>query len=247
MNQLKIILISLLTIVTFAANSKVVTLSAKDGFDLKADYFAPKSSKAQAVLMLHQCNYNRSMYEGVGQRLAKQGIHALSLDFRGYGDSQNEQFNVEKIWDLPEGERRPAFREMAKEWQNDVQVAYDYLKAQMSGNGKVGVIGASCGGFRGIQLVENNSIAAIGFFSSNQRDENVERYKKAASQLPTLIIAAEEDGNTYTSAVKLYETTTNSYSKMISYKGGEHGYPLFDIDSDLHSNIANWFAEQLAR
>ena len=66
------------------ANAKPVDLTTKDGFAIKADYFASNDKTDKAVLMLHQCNYNRSMYNEIGKSLAKKGINALSLDFRGF-------------------------------------------------------------------------------------------------------------------------------------------------------------------
>ena len=232
-----------------------LTLKTKDGFALKTDYFSSdKSAKKlsgkgdRAVLMLHQCNYNRTMYDAIGQQLAEQGIDALSVDFRGFGESVTAEFNVENIQAIESQEqRRAAWRKMSENWPSDVQLAYDYLKSKLDNNGVIGVIGASCGGSQAITLAENNPIAVISFFSSGQRAENIARYKNNLADKPTLIIAAEEDGGTYTSAQKLFTIASNQNSRLISYKGAEHGYPLLDRDTDLASTIVNWFDNQLTR
>jgi dienelactone hydrolase len=227
------------------AQASALVLTASDGMALKADYFQSINTSNRGVLMLHQCNYNRTMYKDIGEQLAQKGIHALSLDFRGFGESVNEEFDIEKVQALPEEKRREAWRTMSAHWPKDVQQAYDYLKSKLSNNGIVGVIGASCGGSQAITLAENNPIKVISFFSSGQREENIQRYTKTLSYKPTLIIASEEDGGTFTSAQKLFKAAKHDNSQFISYKGEDHGYPLLDKDVHLATSIVNWFDNQL--
>jgi len=136
---------------------------------------------------------------------------------------------------------------MSSHWPSDVQLAYNHLTSKLSAQGIVGVIGASCGGSQAITVAENNPIKVIGFFSSGQRDENIARYKKILADKPTLIIASEEDRDTYESAQKLFKTTTNENSKFISYKGSDHGYPLLDRDKQLAGYIVGWLENQLSK
>lgn len=222
-----------------------VTLKTDKGFELKGDYYKSKKKSNKAVLMLHQCNYNRTMYNDIGATLAKKGIHAMSLDFRGFGESVNEEYNVEKVQALPQDKRRDAWRKMSANWNADVQQAYDYLTSKVEGKAVVGIIGASCGGGQAINLAEKNPIEVISFFSSGQREENIERYATMLSEKPTLIIAAEEDGGTYTSAQSLFKKAKHTNSQFIAYKGGDHGYPLLDKDKHLAKNIVHWFKNQL--
>jgi len=248
-NLLKSISAVLLTL-SFTSYGGEISLKTDKGFELKASYYqgASKSTDKgdRAVLMLHQCNYNRTMYNDIGKLLAAQGIHALSIDFRGFGESTNKEFNVESIQKLSQEERRTAWRAMSAHWPSDVQLAYDHLKSKISKKGAVGVIGASCGGSQAITLAEKNPIKVISFFSSGQREANIERYKNGLADKPTLIIASEEDTGTYNSGKKLFEVTKNVSSQFIGYKGGDHGYPLLDKDTHLASNIVNWFDSQLA-
>lgn len=234
-----------------AANSFAaeITLTTPDNFALKADYYpsnnSVKSANKRAVLMLHQCNYNRTMYDNIGELLAQQSIHALSLDFRGFGESISSEFNVADVRKLTQAERGKAWSNMSSHWPEDVQLAFDYLKEKVGNNGKVGIIGASCGGSQAITLAEKESISAISFFSSSQRDENIARYGKTLVDTPTLIIASEDDGRTFTSAQQLFSTAKNPSSKMISYKGSMHGYPLLDSDNALETTIVTWFSSEL--
>jgi len=232
---------------SLTSHANDLTLTTDKGFDLKASYYQSNKTSDRAVLLLHQCNYNRSMYNDIGQQLSEQGIHALSLDFRGFGESTNDEFNVEKVQALPREERRNAWQKMSSHWPNDVQLAYNYLISKLSDQGVVGVLGASCGGSQAITVAEKNPIKVIGFFSSAQRAENIARYKKILADQPTLIIASEEDRGTYESAQKLFKTTINENSKFISYKGSDHGYPLLNKDKLLAGYIVGWLESQLSK
>jgi len=244
----------LISATSFAAE---ITLTTSDNFSLKGDYYQAQStpeSKAQAksergVLMLHQCNYNRSMYNDIGEQLAQHGIHALSIDFRGFGESVSKKYNVGDIRKLPQTDRSKAWSSMSSHWPSDVQLAFDYLQEKVAKDGdidiKIGIIGASCGGSQAITLAEKEHISAIGFFSSAQRDENITRYSNVLAQKPTLIIASEDDGRTFTSAQQLFTSAKHSKSSMLSYKGSMHGYPLLDSDKQLAPTIVAWFDNNL--
>src|SRR6202035_5634693 len=70
---------------------KVVDLTASDGVKLKASYFAA-AKPGPGVLLLHQCNRQRKIWDGLAQQLAAAGINVLTLDYRGYGDSDGDRF-----------------------------------------------------------------------------------------------------------------------------------------------------------
>ena len=231
---------------TASTQANELILTTDKGFELKASYYQSNKTSNRGVLLLHQCNYNRTMYNDIGQQLSDKGIHALSLDFRGFGESVNNEFNVEKINALPREEQRAAWPKMSKYWPSDVQLAYDHLKNKMSGKGIIGVVGASCGGSQAITLAEKNPDNVIGFFSSGQRKENIARYEKTLADKPTLIIASEKDTGTYESAQKLFTASTNKSSKFIAYKGTAHGYPLLDSDTQLASYMVSWLDSHLA-
>ncbi|KZN64972.1 alpha/beta hydrolase [Pseudoalteromonas luteoviolacea] len=222
-----------------------IQLTAKDGFAIKGEYFSSPSTSKGAVLMLHQCNYNQSMYNRIGKLLANNHIHALSIDFRGFGESKSVKYDVSNMSTLSTERRRKVWQDMSAHWPSDVQIAYDFLRKKVGAQGKIGVIGASCGGSQAIELGINNQIAAISFFSSAQSEKNIKKYTASLSNTPTLIIAADEDGRTYTSAQSLFIEAQHRNSKFLAYKGKEHGYPLLDKDSNLTDAIVTWFSHQI--
>src|SRR5688500_15128590 len=70
-----------------------VTIRAADGVDLKATYYAA-AQPGPAVLLLHMCNSTRKSWEPLAPQLAAAGIHALSVDYRGFGESGGERFDA---------------------------------------------------------------------------------------------------------------------------------------------------------
>tara|TARA_Y100000034_G_C6612785_1_gene266895 strand:- start:242 stop:538 length:297 start_codon:yes stop_codon:yes gene_type:complete len=95
-------------------------------------------------------------------------------------------------------------------------------------------------------LAGSRPIEAVGFFSSFQNEDGLSGYAKKLVNTPTLLIAAEQDSQTFASAKTIFEMNQNDASKLIAYKGAEHGYPLFEKDSQLADVIALWFKQRLA-
>jgi len=241
--------ISMLSLfISVTSFAQEITLPTSDKFSLKADYYqAVVLNDKRGVLMLHQCNYNRTMYNKIGEQLAQRGIHALSLDFRGFGESIDNKYNVALVRQLPKADRSKAWSAMSSHWPEDVKVAFDYLQKKTGKEAEIGIIGASCGGSQAITIAEKENISAISFFSSSQSDKNIARYAKTLAEKPSLIIASEDDGRTFTSAQQLFITAKNPNSKMVSYKGSKHGYPLLDSDKQLVNNIVGWFDNNLTK
>ena len=68
------------------SSPRVVSLHAPDGTELKGNYFA-SSKPGPGVLLLHQCNQQRKLWDVLGERLASSGINVLTFDHRGFGES----------------------------------------------------------------------------------------------------------------------------------------------------------------
>lgn len=72
----------------FAATAeRVIDLTAADGTRLKATFFAAEKP-GPAVLLLHQCNKDRKIWNGLARELASSGINVLTLDLRNFGESE---------------------------------------------------------------------------------------------------------------------------------------------------------------
>src|ERR1700722_7693666 len=125
---------------------RTVDLTASDGTKLKASHFAA-AKPGPGVLLLHQCNRQRKVWDSLAQQLSQAGINVLTLDYRGFGESAGDPFD-----------KRPpdhAAKVMDEKFPIDVDAAFQYLVSQPGVTRDViGVGGASCG--------VNNSIQAAG-------------------------------------------------------------------------------------
>src|SRR5262249_42534075 len=122
---------------------KVADLTAADGTKLKVSYFAA-AKPGPGVLLLHQCNRQRRIWDGLALQLQAAGINVLTLDLRGFGESGG----------YPQPKLTPQEAQAAAaKWPADIDVAFEYLKSQPGvKQDAIGAGGASCG--------VNNSVQA---------------------------------------------------------------------------------------
>src|SRR5690348_9849699 len=76
------------------ADAKVttVTLKATDGTQLKGTYFAA-DKPGPGLLLLHQCNSDRSSWKAFATAAAARGFHVFTMDYRGFGESEGPRFD----------------------------------------------------------------------------------------------------------------------------------------------------------
>ncbi|MDX1383327.1 MAG: alpha/beta fold hydrolase [Thermoanaerobaculia bacterium] len=230
--SLTAILATTITTALAAAVPETVELTAEDGHRLTGTLWA--NGDAPGVVLLHQCNADRSMYEELGAKLADAGFKALSIDFRGFADSKGGGY------DLSDASREDWDRAMAG-FPLDAEAAYAYLAQQ--GAGKViGAIGASCGGYQLIPLARDHpELQRLAFFSSflsptQERDI----FRLLPRQF--LFIFATGDARAARPAGTLAYRIGRDMSEQFQYEGDAHGYPLFEQDPDLADKIVDWFA-----
>ncbi len=240
---------TLLILISFTSHfvfAEKVQLEGKDGFKIYADFTQAQQSTKNGVLMLHQCNADRSMYAGLAKSLSENGISSMSLDFRGFGESVTDQISLKAL--RAKATSRENYFEMVEKLElgknrvDDVEIAYQYLINKLGSDPQVSYIGASCGGAQIIQLAQNHKPNAFVFFSSGLDDEMIGLYEKV-SDVPSLIIAAVDDEFTYKSLNKVFDKAQNPQTRKISYKGNGHGLPLFEHDTNLENSMTEWFKQ----
>lgn len=229
--RIGIMLIALSTITGVCeAAERSVSIRAEDGFVLKADY-QHGEGPGPGVLLLHQCNSDRTMWMGLAQKLAARGMHVLSLDYRGFGQSREGEYS-----------QRMAPR------ISDVRAAFEFLRNQEGVEPRFGLGGASCGGNMEILLAAGEEdVKTMVFLSSQISSQEAWNAFEDLRDLPALVIAAEDDGNTTSSLRRLFEQSESKDTRLILYKGGAHGYPLFRQDPNLERVIAEWYADRLPK
>src|SRR2546428_7353559 len=120
-----------------AAEKKDVTIAAGDGFALKGSLYST-GKIGPGILLLHQCNADRQIYDTLGNMLSAAGYNALTVDFRGFGGSKNAQY--------------PDLASARDKMPGDVDAAFKFLTTQgLVNKTLLGVIGGRCGVNQAIQ------------------------------------------------------------------------------------------------
>ena len=119
------------------------SIAAADGTKLAATYYAGEKP-GPGILLLHQCNKDRSSWNSLAESLARSGFHVLTMAYRGFGETPGKPF----------GELSPdeAAKMLNEVFPADVDAAYAWLRAQPGVQGVTGAGGASCGVNQSIQL-----------------------------------------------------------------------------------------------
>ena len=219
------------------ASSRSVDLKASDGTKLAATYY-PSDRPGPGILLLHQCNRDRSSWNGLAAELATRGFHVLTMDYRGYGQSGGTPYTELTF---------PQQQEAGRKWPGDVDVALAYLKSQPGVRGDViGAGGASCGVNQSIQLARRHpaEVKSLVLLSGNTDGEG-RKFLKGASTLPLLLAASDDDGGAVEMMAWIDATSGNPANQFIQYKTGGHGTEMFKPHPDLPSDIVGWYEATL--
>ncbi len=199
--------------------------------------------------MLHQCNQDRQMYNKLARLLVVSGFHVLNLDFRGFGASVDDKTNINIVATLPEPERQPYMMAAMAHYPSDVEVAYQALLKRTGPMAKVGIIGASCGGWQARTVAYKHPVETIIFFSApifnNNDQQSIIEFKRGVSELPVMFITAEHDP-VYESTAQASKWNTHPHSKLLVFKGNAHGLPLFEQEQGLDIIMSEWLDKHVS-
>ena len=68
--------------------SQRVSLHTDDGVTLAATWYEPSARPGPALILVHMLHRSRRDWDAIAQRLASDGIGALTIDLRGHGANQ---------------------------------------------------------------------------------------------------------------------------------------------------------------
>lgn len=221
------------------ATQRVVSLTAGDGTLLKGTYFA-SAKGGPGVLLLHQCNQQRKLWDVLGERLTAEGINVLTIDYRGFGESGGTPHDKLK----PEEENKIE----TEKWPGDVEMAYQYLLTQPGVvRDRIGVGGASCGVNMAIKLARKHAEVNSLVLLAGPTDRDGRLFLQSSKNLPIFTSAADDDifGNQALLMQWLFSVSTNPASRFAHYAKGGHAAEMFTVDTDLPDIIATWFLATL--
>jgi dienelactone hydrolase len=216
-----------------------VNLVALDGTKLKATYFAAVK-EGPGVLLMHQCNQQRKTWDELAGKLAAAGIHVLTVDYRGFGESGGTRF-----LDMPGPERAQTVRE---KWPGDMDSAYAYLMSQKGVTRRIaGAGGASCGVNEAIQLARRHPEVRSLVLLSGNTDLDGRNFLRKSTKVPILLSAADDDQGAVELMEWLYALSPNPSSKFVHYQTGGHGVDMFAPHRELPDMIAEWYVQTLVK
>lgn len=220
------------------AQSRIVDLKASDGTLLKATYF-DSGKPGPGVLLLHQCNQQRKLWDVLGKRLAAAGVSTLTLDQRGFGESGGTPDGK-----LSDQEKARIRRET---WPGDIDLAYQYLLSQPDvRRDQTGAGGASCGVDNAIQLARRHPEVKALALLAGPADRDGRLFLRS-SNVPIFSSAADDDefDNQVLLMQWIFSVSRNPASRFQRYATGGHGAEMFPSHPELVAAMADWFAATL--
>jgi dienelactone hydrolase len=223
------------------AEQRVVDLTAPDSVKLKATYF-PAAKSGPGVLLLHQCNRQRKVWDELAQQLSAAGINVLTVDYRGFGESGGAA-------DTPQSPRATVVAQRQK-WPADIDLAFQYLLAQPGvDKNMIGVGGASCGVDNSIQTAIRHPEVHSLVLLSGPTNRAGRQYLRTDKDAPAFFAAADDDEfpGTVTEMEWLYYITGDPGKKYAHYATGGHGADIFKLHPDLMTQITAWYVTTLIK
>jgi dienelactone hydrolase len=219
---------------------RVVDLTAPDGLTLKATYF-PAASAGPGVLLLHQCNRQRKVWDALAQQLSAAGLHVLTLDYRGFGESGGDRFD-----NLPPAE---AQRMRSEKWPGDIDAAFAYLVAQPGVKKEtIGVGGASCGVQNSIQAARRHPEVKSLVLLSGTTDLLGRNFLRTTKAPVFFSFADDDEFPTSVFAMQwLFSLTRTPEKALARYANGGHGSDMFSVQKQLPGLIVDWYAQTLIK
>jgi dienelactone hydrolase len=212
------------------------TIAAPDGTKLATTYYSA-GKPGPGILLLHQCNKERSSWNGLAENLARAGFHVLTLDYRGYGESGGARHVG-----LSDDERVKLVTEV---WPGDVDAAFAYLRARPGVKEIYGAGGASCGVNQSIQLSRRHPEVQSLVLLSGNTDKAGRGHLKSKSSPPLFIAAADDDGEVVETMGWLEACSANPVNRFVEYKAGGHGTEMFQPHPDLPAEVVAWYEATL--
>ena len=221
---------------------RIVDLTAPDGAMLKATYYVA-ASPGPAVLLLHMCNSDRRAWDPVGRQLSAAGIHALALDYRGYGESSGARHT-----ELPPQERQAL---VTSRWAGDIDAAYAFLVGQDGvDRTRVGAGGGSCGVTHAVNVARRHPEVKSLVLLAGGADAGGRRYLLENPWLPVFASAAADDqfgADVVTQMRWLSELSGNPRNTFVGFKDGRHGTEIFGPHPELPTQIVAWYVDTLLK
>lgn len=234
MKTLSLASIFLLLVVTASA-AEEVSFKAADGFALKGTFY-PADRGGPGILLLHQCNADRRIYEQLAMMLNAAGYNVLTFDFRGFGGSKAGEYT-----DFTEQRQK-----ILERMPGDVDAALNFFLSRSTVNNRaLGVVGGSCGVHQAVHAARRHPEVRTLVLLSGATDAEGEAFVKNSPRIPVLGMASEEDASDAAAIRSIVGLSTNPDSRAEMLKDAGHAASMFARQPELQADIVIWFRSNL--
>jgi pimeloyl-ACP methyl ester carboxylesterase len=217
------------------AEQRQVGVTAADGFALQGSYYSAEKG-GPGILLLHQCNADRRIYDQLATMLNVAGYNVLTIDWRGFGGSRTAAFT-----DFQAQRQR-----IQALMPGDVDAALTFLGAQPTViNRALGVVGGSCGVNQAVQASRRHPEIRTLVLLSGGTDAQGEAHIKSSATLPIFGAASEEDTDAAAAIRKIVGLSAHPDSRVEMFKNAGHAATMFAKQQDLEADIVIWFRANL--
>lgn len=214
-------------------------------FILTADYrHFPDKAKAKntpGVIVLHDCKTQRKKYQNLSISIAEQGLHTLSLDLRGYGNSIDQGFSYLDVkrnaTDIVSYQNEVAT--LMSYWPEDLVAAYQFLRTKVDKSQGISIVASGCSGSYAVGLAEKVHLKSMVLLTPQMSYADKERYKTLID-IPSYFISSAQHALSYATTQELFAWNGASNSKLQVYKGDKINYQIIRSNKYLVNDIALW-------
>ena len=228
-------IVTLLCTAAARGEHRDVSFTAADGFALQGTFHSADKG-GPGILLLHQCNADRRIYDHLAAMLNTAGYNVLAFDFRGFGGSKAGEYT-----DFA-AQRQTIMEKMP----GDVDSALKFLTSQSTVNNRaLGVVGGSCGVHQAVQASRRHPEIRTIVLLSGGTDADGEAHIKNSPTIPILGAASEEDTSAAAAIRKIVGLSMNPDSRVEMFKDAGHAASMFAKQPDLEADIVIWFRANL--
>jgi len=218
---------------------KDVDITAPDGTKLRATFFGA-AKPGPGVLLLHMCNTVRKSWEPVAKKLSENGINALTIDNRGFGESGGPRF---------EGASQDVLKGLHDKWPGDFDAAYEFLVSQPGvDKTRIAAGGGSCGVDNAVKLAQRHPDLKSLVLLAGSTDLEGINYVAQHPELPMFAAAAADDEyNPATIRLMQWfsDLSRNPRTKFSGFTDGRHGTEIFGPHPELVDQIVAFLVDTL--
>lgn len=216
-----------------------VSFKTSDNVTIHANYINA-GANAPCVVLLHMLPETKESWDTLAKRLGESNISSLAIDLRGHGQSTHINGQILGYEQFEETDHQQSII--------DIEASLKWLEAKGVPRKKIAIIGASIGANLALQALSfYQDILTVVALSPGLNYHGIETENFITSFKITqsvLFVVSEDDAYSYSSVIKLYETT-NIEKDLVVYKNAGHGTYIFDAQPELYGKIIEWLNNKL--